>query len=166
VFSHIIGGLVVLVLVNAAAYGVLMANRHHPAASQKRKHEAFQAVQKDDAPRLERLIARGLDLQAEEAGRTLLHVADDPACVRVLLASGANVNARTGEQQTPLMLAASRGLREIAQLLLAAQADVRLVSAHQMTALDYAVRSGHEDIAELIRRAGGKPAPPAEEPQP
>jgi len=164
VFSHIIGGLFVLVLVNAATYGVLMANRLHPAAVGDRQRDAFQAVAKNDAPKLEKLVSRGLDLNATESGRTLLHKADDPACVRVLLAHGAIVNARSDEQQTPLMLAASRGNSEIVQLLLNAKADVSPISAHRMTALDYAVRGGHDDVAELLRKAGGKEAPPAERP--
>lgn len=164
VFSHIIGGILVFVLVNAATYGVLMANRHHPAAVDKRKSEAFQALAKHDAAKLEKLISRGLDADASESGRTMLHRADDAACVRVLLAHKANVNARSDEQQTPLMIAASRGNREIVRLLLDAKADVAPLSAHQMAALDYAVRGGHDEVAELIRKAGGKEAPPAEQP--
>ena len=167
VFSHLIGAFIGLVVVHAATYGVLMANRFHPAAQHDRMYKARQAVRKNDAAQLKKLISRGLDLSEKESGRTLLHDASEPECARVLIAAGAPLNAQSDEGWTPLMIAASRGHTEVAKLLLAAKADLNLVNPQsQRTALDYAMRDGHPDIAELLLKAGGKNGPPAEEPQP
>ncbi|HZN36288.1 MAG TPA: ankyrin repeat domain-containing protein, partial [Pirellulaceae bacterium] len=165
VFGNLIGGIVVLILVNAATYGVLMANRHHPAAVSERQRDAVQAISKDDAARLDKLLARGMDVNALESGRTLLHNTDDAACARVLLARGANLEARSDEGLTPLMEAARRGHLAVAQVLLEAKVDVNAINKeHPMTALDYAVRAGQADVEALLRQAGGKPAPMAEQP--
>jgi hypothetical protein len=162
-FSHLLGGLAVLALANAAAWGVLMANRHHPAAVSKRTSAAFQAVQKGDAAALEKQLSRGLDINVRQSGRTLLHDAVDPACASLLIARGADVNAVSEEQRTPLMEAARRGRREIAQLLIDARAELNLVSASERrTALDYARLAGSAEIEQLLRQAGGRQAPPAE----
>lgn len=163
VFSHIIGALIGLALVHGAAYGVLMANRYHPAAIKDRQRDAFRVVEKNDAPRLEKLISRNLDLEAQESGRTLLHLADDPECVKVLIAAGANVNAISEEGQTPLMIAATRGLTPLVRLLIDAKADLNKVNVHGRTALDYAIRGGHAEVEEMLRKAGGKEAPPVED---
>jgi hypothetical protein len=164
VFSHIIGALIGLAVVHGAAYGILMANRYHPAAIKDRQRDAFRAVEKNDAPRLQKLISRNLDLEAQESGRTLLHRADDAECVRVLIAAGANVNAISEEGQTPLMIAAVRGLTPVVQVLIDAKADLNKVNVHGRTALDYAMIGGHADAEELLRKAGGKAAPAAEQP--
>ena len=160
VFSHLLGGLIVFVLVNAATYGVLIANRHHPAAVGARQREAFSAAQKGDAALLAKLASRRIDVNARESGRTMLHVTDSGECARVLLAHGADKDARSDEGRTPLMEAAFYGRREVVQELLAAKAAVNLAAAKsKQTALDYAILGGHDEIAQLLRAAGGKEAP-------
>ncbi len=165
VFSHLLGGLIVLVVVNAATYGVVMANRHHPASVDRRQHLAFGAVRDGDAARLGKLLSRGLDVNVRESGKTMLHVAQSAACTRVLLARGANPNALSDEGRTPLMEAAYRGHEEVLPELLAAKADVNLVCATTgQSALDYAIRGGHDEVAGLLRAAGGREALPAQPP--
>jgi len=55
---------------------------------------------------------------------------DHPACVRILLDAGADVNRSTGDNRVPLLLAAQYGSVDAAQMLLTAKADVR--SAHEL----------------------------------
>ena len=83
----------------------------------------------------------------------------------MLLARGANLDARSDEGLTPLMEAARRGHLAVAQVLLEAKAGVNAINKeHPMTALDYAVQGGRADVEALLRKAGGKAAPPAETP--
>jgi len=93
-----------------------------------------------------------------EFGHTPLHLAvleKRTACVRVLLAAGAEVNSRNNLGQTPLASAARDGSRDIVELLLSAGAVTRTVT----------VRAGEEDrggeagCAEDIRAASRNPLP-------
>jgi len=71
--------------------------------------------------------------------------------VQLLLAKGANVNARMNRGQTALMVASYHGYNDTVSLLLANGADACLDSNGE-TALIWAERNGHSEIAELLRR--------------
>jgi ankyrin repeat protein len=59
--------------------------------------------------------------------------------VRMLLAAGANVNARGVDGDTALMGAAYRGWSALAEVLAAARADLDAADQDDMTAIDYAM---------------------------
>jgi Ankyrin repeats (3 copies) len=156
-FGRLIGGLVGLVLVHGVAYGVMMANRHHPDAVKHRRRDAFMAVTKADLPALEKLVARGVSVNdRNEQGETLLSEAHKPEAVRWLIEHGADLNTRSDNGRTALMDAASRGRPEIAKLLIDAKADLDLTTSDGLAAIDYARSNGRDDIVAMLRAAGAK----------
>lgn len=64
--------------------------------------------------------------------------------------SGANVNAIDGEGFSPLMLAAFRGSRDIAEYLLGMGADVNLPNERGVVPLHYAALTGNLQMCELL----------------
>ena len=90
--------------------------------------ELFDAVRAGDAEKTKALLQADPKLAGArtEDGSTALHLAaleGQEAVARVLLASGAQVNARGLREETPLHMAMYDGRREVAELLLASQAD-------------------------------------------
>ena len=88
------------------------------------------------------LLAHDADKEARFDGRTpLLHAVNrqDQKSVEALLKAGADVNARTGnDNRTALHLAASKRDIEMMKLLLAHKADVNARDNHGLTPLDIA----------------------------
>jgi ankyrin repeat protein len=94
-----------------------------------------------------------------ENGWTPLHFACSkgrPACARVLLDCGADVNARIDSGRTPLMLAAGAAEHsaELVELLLDRGAQADSVSLDGKTALHAAALSGGPSVAEELLAAG------------
>lgn len=69
---------------------------------------------------------------------------------KLLIAHGANVNARDREGNTALIFAALNDHREICELLIAADADVNATNKFDKTALMYAVEKGHRDVSRIL----------------
>ncbi|EGD79073.1 hypothetical protein PTSG_02041 [Salpingoeca rosetta] len=90
--------------------------------------ELFTAVARDDVERVTQLLSAGLTLDGvdnAEKGNTCLHWAaslSQPSTVELILAKGADVNARNACGATPLHDAAKRGDFDVVQMLLAAGA--------------------------------------------
>jgi ankyrin repeat protein len=81
---------------------------------------------------------------------------------RALIDAGAPVNGRPGDQETPLITAASYGDAEVAQVLIDAAADIEAVSAPDSggvpsgTALEHAAVFGMTDVVDVLVAAGAK----------
>jgi ankyrin repeat protein len=125
----------------------------------------------EQAKALELLANPGMKANPRSDNYTPLHFAANGfftnevhyvAVVRVLLAHGADVNARTRENQTPLHRAAYWGHPEIIRVLLAARADLSIRDDDGKTALDLAtateesrlrpgVAAGRRECAALLR---------------
>lgn len=112
---------------------------------------------REDAARA--LLELGADVTpaSRDGGFSALHsaVADDegPAAkeiVRMLLAAGADPNARSASGGTPLHTAAFTGNTAILQMLLAAGADPTLADDKGHTPLDIARDRGHSEVSALI----------------
>jgi ankyrin repeat protein len=74
----------------------------------------------------------------------------------LLIANGADVNAKNRNGSTPLHNAAIGGHNEIVKLLIAAGADVNAKRSDGATPLDLAIKKNHTEIADLFRKHGGK----------
>lgn len=73
------------------------------------------------------------------------------AVIQLLLAHGANVNARQQGGETPLMEAAQNGDSELVDDLLARGADSTLAADDGQTAADFAAKAGHAELAASLR---------------
>jgi adenosylhomocysteine nucleosidase len=82
---------------------------------------------------------------------------------RMLLATGADVNARQHGGFGPLHEAAQLGNREMVELFLAAGAEPGLVADDGSTPTDLAARAGHQEVADLLAgsAATARPGPSA-----
>jgi uncharacterized protein len=100
------------------------------------------------------LLVHGADASARSANSTTntpLHAAiagaADDACVKLLLAGGAGINATGGHDVTPLHLASSRNDRALCELLLALGADPRARMEDGSMPHHIASDRGHYELA-------------------
>ena len=81
---------------------------------------------------------------------------DRLALARLLIAAGANVNARASSGETALMRAASLDCKDLAQALIQAGADVNTKDNRGKSALAWARQSGNLRIVRLLKLAGAR----------
>jgi cytohesin len=115
---------------------------------------------KAQTEKLERLIAHGADVNrpAADDGRTALHVAAgwgykgerSLTVIRMLLSSGADINARDEQQQTPLHWAAQEGNKDAAELLVQNGADRTVRDSAGKTPGDC---TDDDDLSALLKAA-------------
>ncbi len=74
----------------------------------------------------------------------------DARVITTLLGQGANINARSPESKTPLMISASGGKLQAVRVLLQNQANPYSEDNHGNTAANLAEMAGHEKVHELI----------------
>lgn len=103
------------------------------------------------------LLQDEIDLSPELAE---MGIEPDEALISLLLAVGADVNARNPYGQPPLHVAARYGYESIASLLLAAGADVRRRDAAGHYAADCASTPELASLLAPPRREGEEPLPP------
>ncbi len=89
----------------------------------------FSAVKRDDVSAVRKLVQRGFDLNTRnEAGEHALFIAlrdDAPEVSNFLIGQDkVQVEARTGQDESPLMMAALKGRLEIARRLIERKAEV------------------------------------------
>ena len=87
------------------------------------------------------------------AGWTPLHYAcsgPDNGVAAWLLKQGADINARSANGTTPLMMAARYGAMDLAGVLLKAGADASLVNVQNLSAADFARAAGRDSLLKLL----------------
>lgn len=77
---------------------------------------------------------------------------------RMLLAAGAQVDARQAGGFSPLHAAAQNGDPEMVELFLSAGADANATTDEGLTAADLADRADHPDVARRLREVGAGPS--------
>ncbi|MCU0969531.1 MAG: ankyrin repeat domain-containing protein [Rubrivivax sp.] len=100
------------------------------------------------------LLARGAAVTRE--GWAPLHYAaagPEPRAVALMLGRGAPIDARAPNGSTALMMAASYGAIDSAEMLLARGADARLRNGEGLDAADFARQAGRDRLAERLRAA-------------
>jgi len=73
----------------------------------------------------------------------------------LLLAHGADVNARDTNGLSPLIIAVHFGNKDMVELLLTNKADANAKINDSKTPLDYAIKNGYKDVADLLLQHGG-----------
>lgn len=102
-------------------------------------------------PSVQLLVKRGAAVNRE--GWTPLHYAaagPDNGVAAFLVAQGAEVNARSANGTTPLMMAARYGNSLVVPLLLKAGADASLTNEQGLSAADFAQRGGRDGLAKEL----------------
>lgn len=98
----------------------------------------------------ELLLAHGADANARDKfGHTPLFFARSAYMTQVLVSHGADVNARRDDGTTALHKAARNGCRQVARTLIRAGADVN-AAQDGSTPLHVAARRGHWSVVELL----------------
>ncbi|WP_133480075.1 ankyrin repeat domain-containing protein, partial [Cognatilysobacter segetis] len=119
---------------------------------------------------LRALIAKGVDLNAVQAGMTpLLAATRDswhgrPEAVMTLLSNGADPRQRDGEGNTALHFAARSTDPGVAALLRDAAAELEVVNDEGLSPLGMACAAGNWRVARFLLERGAKPEPPGGQP--
>ena len=117
------------------------------------------ATENNNAAEVQRLIADGADVNAQDYdGMTALMAAawaNSVDIAKLLLAAGADMNAKDYDLgRTALMYAAQANSTDVAKLLLAAGADIEAKGNSGGTALMWAAQRNSIDVARLLIAAG------------
>lgn len=88
----------------------------------------------------------------------LHHAAGIDSAVAALVGKGADIHARSENDETPLHIAADKNAVGSARLLLEAGADINAQNGSGMTALIIAVRGNHLEMAEFLLKEGADAA--------
>tara|TARA_B100000609_G_scaffold122535_1_gene97561 strand:- start:109 stop:390 length:282 start_codon:yes stop_codon:yes gene_type:complete len=81
---------------------------------------------------------------------------DHKEIVELLIAKGADVNAKGKGETTPLHTAARTGRKEVVELLIAKGTDFNAKNDDGHTPLDLAIEEDETETANLLRKHGGK----------
>lgn len=113
------------------------------------------ALLKGMVPLAQKLLARGAKVQYEPGRWSPIHYAAShggQSGLEVVLAAGADLNARSPNGSTPLMMAARYGSEEGTELLLRRGADPRLKNDKGLGAADFARTAQRDELAARIEQ--------------
>ena len=141
-----------------AAEPVAEASQPKPTTAKAPDISIHKAVEEGNIEAVKKFLAAGIDVNAKAfiTGSTPLHIAATKEVVELLIAKGADVNAKDKYDMTPLHPAAGRGHKEVVELLIAGGADVNARDEDGDTPLDWADRRNQTATTDLLRKHGGK----------
>ncbi|KAG7669299.1 hypothetical protein Ndes2526B_g05601 [Nannochloris sp. 'desiccata'] len=119
--------------------------------------QLFKAVEVSNAEEIERLIARGANVNSAGRGTPIIVAASsgqDVDCLELLLNNGANVDSSDNNGYTSLMKASQLGHVYCVELLLNRGANIAAVTTDQQTALQIAAECGQIECMELLLKYG------------
>jgi ankyrin repeat protein len=141
---------------------ILLQNRADPDKEDNNGWTALSTAAYHGSARCVQILA---DRSKTDLSRALLFatLSERKDVIKILLAYGAEVDSRSGDGRTPLILAAGKGNKEIVSMLLQAGADPSLTDQTGATAESTATAKGFREIVELLHgRTASKPtSPPA-----
>jgi ankyrin repeat protein len=145
--------------INEFIVGGAMSIAAHATGNTKEEPSLIQAIEDSDPKRTQKLLGKGADPNERNSyGYPALSIAagsGDTTIVKLLLAAGANVNARSVNlNDTALASAAERGHPEIVRLLVQAGADVEAKDGSGWTPLFGAAMSGNSETVKILLDAG------------
>jgi len=119
----------------------------------------YEAVYKGDVDTVRRYLEQGGNVNAKYGfdGNTPLQRAaqnNNKDMVEMLIAKGADVNAKDKDGNTPLQRAAQHNRKDVAELLIAKGADVNAKDKDGNTPLQRAAQHNRKDVAELLIAKG------------
>jgi Raf kinase inhibitor-like YbhB/YbcL family protein len=151
----------------ALTYAAAEGNADAADALQKhgakaRTIEMILAAGRCHTPVVRSFLAGGMNVNVNDSGTTPLIVAAGGDCVEtvdLLLAHGADVNARNSEGSTALTKATASDHPAVVQRLLDKGADMQIEDSLGRTAWMYATMANREEIAEMFKKARAAQAP-------
>ena len=153
-----------------AAEPVVEASQPEPPTAKAPAISIHEAAFNGNIEAVKQHLAAGTDMNAEPVDPpfgtpfVLAVHSGHKEIVELLIAEGADVNAKNDNDGTPLHLASIRGHKEVAELLIAKGADVNAKNDDDKTPLDRAMLNHinanlvrkRTEIANLLRKHGGK----------
>ena len=156
-FSNVVSASTRILQLILAAFVVLTASAQTSRPIDESIPVLMSAVLSEDARAVQGLLDHGADPnQTGPLGTTaLMWAVPDLEKVRILLAHGANVNARAETDRTAFLVASSYpGTVELLKLLLEHGADLHAQDKAGATALSLAVRSADIDVVRFLADRG------------
>jgi ankyrin repeat protein len=116
----------------------------------------FKALARDPVAVSQSLLAdKELPTRTDETGRSLLHhvaASGNMPCFDLLMAEGADMNAKDAEANTPLHLASYFGNIDVSKKLIAMGCNTQVRNARKLTAMEMA-GGRSKDVLQLVHHA-------------
>ena len=139
-------------------FSIILLNSQSSAqqrpAEDSRIMSFFLAVQSNDTGGILQGLDQGVPVDSRDAnGRTALLIAthaDATEAAKVLIAAGADVNAKDNLEDSPFLYAGAEGRLEVLKMTVAAGADLASVNRYGGTALIPAAHHGHVEVVRYL----------------